>query len=147
MTNLDAAALTTIISALVSSAIAALVSLGVTRSAVRKQDEMLLHSEIMHMNGLAIQYPFLEQDSFCNSYDEDAQDDMSLRYDNYCCIVFNILEKLHRFHKGNKTAIEGFFGVQEVVGRHRKWWTSTGNQRDIAYGYPMNFIQYVDSYL
>jgi hypothetical protein len=137
----------TLTAALISTTISTIVSIIVMYLSSRKQEKDALHTELFHINNLAIEYFYFEQDSFCNSCDGNRDNERSLRYDNYCCIVFNFLEKLYKHYFGNRKSIENFVGVRELVIRHKTWWILQRANRDHVEGYPLRFIDFIDTYL
>lgn len=133
---------TTIISAIV----AVLVSFIVTKITIKSSDETKLKDEIFQVNQLAIEYPYFEDDDFCDKY-PIYKDEKTLRYDSYCCIVFNLLEKIWKHFGGKKDKIEEFFGIKEMVIRHSKWWLSEVNRKENLSGYSKKFIDFIDEYI
>jgi hypothetical protein len=136
----------TIISTAFSILISTPLSILITRSTNKNQTKESIHNEITIMIQLAIEYPFLEQDSFCSAYNGNRECENNLRYDNYCCIVFNILEKIFVLFGGKRLKIEEFIGIKEIALRHKQWWKSRNNQKDIIDGYRLEFVEFIDSY-
>ncbi len=97
---------------------------------------------------ISIKYPYLEDDAFCNKWKTKKKYSAEeLRYENYCCIVFNIIETLYLHYGGNKNKIEGFLAVKELIRRHHKWWKAPSGKLDNIDGYDKGFRQFVNSYL
>lgn len=135
-----------ILAALISSVTAAVVSWAMNRKTRRDQERSELRAFITQLNMIAIQYPYVEDDAFCAKWpsaNPPAEADM--RYDNYCCLVFNLLERLWKHYKGRDDRIHAVFGATEMIRRHRVWWRSTRNRVDNLGGYDLGFIQYVDT--
>jgi hypothetical protein len=137
----------TSISAIISAVIATGVSLYVTKKSLKDQETSNLYNEIQQFILIAINYPYLEQDSFCQEYDPNSQDEKYLRYDNYCCLVFNFLERMWKHFNGDKAKIENFFGMKEMVVRHQKWWQAEINHCRNIEGYELKFCDFLNQYL
>ena len=138
------AALATVI----ASAIASLVAWLVCRRSMRAQERAELRGVVLELIRTTIQYPRLEDDGYCKSWTPERDSEDDLRYENYCCLVFNLLEDMWRHFRGKARKIEAFFGVREMVQRHQAWWCSPENGPAIAGGYTdPKFRSFIDSYL
>ncbi len=120
----------TLIATIVSSIVAYFVASRTNRySEISRIDE-----QILKLNILAVEYPYLEDDDFCAGWNDRPksphQDEKYMRYDNYCCIVFNLIENLWDHYNGNKKKIEDYFYVKEVALRHRQWWISEAQNEE-----------------
>lgn len=137
--SLDSA--TTAISGLIAGTIAALVSWVICRVTLRTQRRKALDDMIDKIVMVGIEYPYLEDDDFCSSWlKTDRTTEMAMRYGNYCCLVFNMLERLWLFQKGNSNRIEQVFYASEVIRRHKGWWKDDHNN---LRGYPIEFHRYI----
>lgn len=137
-----------IVAALVSAGIAAVVAWLISRKTRRDQERSELNALVAQLNAITIQYPILEDDDFCAKWPPKAPPaETDMRYDNYCCLVFNLVERLWRHFKGNAQKINDFFGATEMICRHRKWWLDSKNRTPNYGGYPLEFVQYVDAVL
>ncbi|MCK6527776.1 hypothetical protein L6R50_09505 [Myxococcota bacterium] len=96
---------------------------------------------------LGIEYPYLEDDEFCASWDPASRDERLLRYSSYCVFVFNVLERAWRYHDGDRNKIEERIGVKELVLRHQEWWKHPGHPAENIRGYPQGFRKFVKEYL
>jgi len=142
----DAGTISTLLSTVISTFIATIISVYITKRRIRNQDELKLYDEILQMNLLSIQYPYFENPDFCSSYSDSFSTDEFLRYDSYCCIVYNLLEKVWRHFNGDTNKINDFLGSKEIIKQHRQWWRSKRNIADNVEGYPLDFIDYIDSH-
>lgn len=141
-----------LISALISAFISAVVSFVVNKMSRDKSELDHLHGEVMQINLLAMQYPYLEDDAFCSSWgsrkNAPKEDwEKYQRYDNYCCIVFNVIERIFRFYGGRREKIEGFLAVKELIRRHKSWWAKPSGTLENINGYPPELRNFVNSYL
>jgi hypothetical protein len=141
----DVNAASTLFSAGFSTLIASVISIIVTKRTILSQNECKLHDEILQLNLLAIEYPYFEDDDFCYAYSPSLNSPECLRYDSYCCIVYNLLQKIWEHFNKDTTKIERFFGSKEMFVRHKKWWLSQKNRTPNIDGYPIEFVNYVDS--
>ena len=74
----------------------------------------------------------------------DEKSDRAMRYDNYCCLVFNTIERIWKHCKGNENRIEEFLSSKEMINRHKAWWRSE-KENNAGYGYA--FAEFVNSFL
>jgi len=66
-----------------------------------------LRSQIDKMIDISIEYPYLEDDKYCEKWSsKDKSTVITMRYENYCCFVFNLLERGWKHFGGNKLKIE-----------------------------------------
>ena len=85
----------------------------------------------------SIEYPYLEDDKFVGrGRRRDKTTEKAMRYDNYCCLVFNLLEQLWDFHNGNESKIAKMFYAPEMIRRHKVWWKQDPQN---IYGYDGRF--------
>jgi len=132
---------TLIVSALLSTIISAVISYRIANNKNVKSEEARLNEQILELNKIVIKYPYLEDDDFCKTWPDNrySKEEKYLRYDSYCCIVFNLLEQIYKLYKGNEDKMENFFYVKELIRRHKYWWISTFENID---GYNSNFREY-----
>ena len=150
MTNDIAVATTTIyglpvpiFTALLSAMVSAIVALVVATLTLRAHRRQHIENMISKLVDVAITYPYLEDDRFCDSWNEaDKNDEKAMRYDNYCCLVFNLLETLWKQCGGDTKRIESIFFAREMIVRHKRWWKS---ERNNLGGYDINFHRYIDT--
>lgn len=128
---------TTLLSAFVS----ALVSWAVVNMASKTQEKAFINDQINQLLCIAMEYPHVERKEFIEKYSPGTDDDDTLRYENYCCASFNLLERIWKFYKGDHASIQEFFGARELVITHKKWWFKDKNNKD---GYPKEFKSYIE---
>lgn len=140
--------ISTLISTSIATIVASSVSLFVANRNKRNMERAKLLDYIMQINQLAIQYPYFEDDNFCSIWTREKclSEEKFQRYENYCCIVFNLLEEMWRHFSGNKKKIEEFFGVAEMVKRHSKWLNDTKAKNENTDGYNLAFLDYIAAY-
>src|SRR5271157_3384503 len=96
-------AMIAIVSAILSAIIAAIVSWAICARTLREHQRSQLHDLVTMVIGIGIEYPYLEDDNFCASWKEmDKTTERAMRYDNYCCLVFNLMERLWQFSEGKE---------------------------------------------
>jgi hypothetical protein len=97
--DITAAAIATFI----SSATATFVAIRLNKSNAEKA----LNDQLDGIIKIAIQYPYLESQTFADTWTENknSQDEKYLRYDNYCTLIFNFLSRLCEHYKFDKTKI------------------------------------------
>lgn len=98
------------------------------------------NSEILN---IAIQYPHVEDDSFCLSWDGNyCGKTEKLRYYSYCCLVFNLIEDLHRYAKGDSEKMAEVVEFKEYVMTHKKWWEIEISKSG---GYQKEFVCFINN--
>jgi hypothetical protein len=112
----------------------------------RSDDQREIRADIRKMIELAMAYPHVEDASYMTAWksgpERSNKDD--LIYDNYCCFVFNLLERIWMFCGGNEKKMQRILHVTETIEGHSKWWYA---ERENADGYDKGFIRYVDQAL
>jgi phosphate/sulfate permease len=130
-----------LLSSVIAAVISALVASLVARFSWRTQEKQALHAQISKLLDYSIQYPYLEDDTFCASWVQcDRTSEASMRYENYCCAVFNLLERNWTFFGGHENKMSLFFDSKEMILRHRAWWMWDPENRR---GYTTNFRKFV----
>lgn len=134
--DITAAAIATLISSLISSIVALTVS---KHNAIRN-----LNDQLDNILKIAIQYPYLESPHFTNTWTSDSIEEHHLRYENYCILVFNYLEKLCKHYKYDTKKIEEHLNVEEWVLIHQVYWLSCGENQN---GYSQKLKIIIKNYL
>lgn len=131
----------TVLATLFASIISSFVSYVINKYNQIFQERASLDNLITQMISFTIQYPYLEDENFCEHWSKNLTDESALRYENYCCLVFNILEKTWKHFNKDDNKINDFIYVNEIVSLHKKWWKSDSNNN---YGYDNKFKKYID---
>ena len=130
---------------IVASSISSLVAYLVACRSKKYSEISRIDEQILKFNTIAVEYPYLEDDDFCKGWIERSkQDERYMRYDNYCCIVFNLIETLWEHFNGDKKKIDNYLGVKELALRHRQWWESEVQNEE---GYSKKFRTFIDNYI
>jgi hypothetical protein len=125
--------------------IATIVSWFVARRQVRAAERASLEHQVDELLRIAIEYPYLEDDEFVAEADNlNTDKDKRLRYECYCCFVFNLMERVWRHCGGNREKVEQVIYVRELVLLHKRWWLRAS---DNSLGYPKKFCEFVRTYL
>lgn len=137
-----------IISALISVFVSAIVSFYVSNQKYLRDEEARLNQQILELNKIIISYPYLEDDEFCKNWNDNKNknDERYQRYDSYCCIVFNLMEQIHKYYRGDKEKINKFFATKEMILRHINWWKKPSGIFENINGYSNEFQQYIRSF-
>lgn len=126
----------TAVAAVFSTIVATAVALYTSRKGTKVQERQELLRRVEQLNMIAINYPHLEDDEFCKGWPaKGPRSSEYVQYDNYCCMVFNLLESMFQHFEGNRRDIDAFFGVGEMVFRHAQWWESNAVGPENADGY------------
>lgn len=89
-----------------------------------------------------MEYPYLEDSKFIKRWakSRESSKEKFIRYDLYCCIVFNFLESVSRFYRYDIAKIVNFVDIKEMLEAHREWWKSPpGNADANQIGYSKEF--------
>ncbi|WP_061266494.1 hypothetical protein [Leptospira interrogans] len=135
------------------AAIVALVSMlfsGITSYLIalfnnKKSEEKALRDSLTQINNLNIQYPYLESKEYIVEFSSKIKlEEKDLRYDSYCIIVFNYLERLSIFCKFNIAKMEEYVHVPELIIPHKYWWKKLIHTEFKQLGYHKKFIRIVN---
>jgi len=139
--TITAAAIATLISALTSACVTMLIANSNKKKGLDDQLDGLLK--------IAIQYPYLENESFTKTWksDFDNNDERYLRYDVYCTLLFNFLCRIASHYGYNKSKIEKYIAIKDWIRIHGKYWTDPTSSYENVDSYDKEFVSLVNSYL
>jgi hypothetical protein len=115
---------------------------------VRGQQRVAVDGQVQKIIELSMEYPHLERDGYCGAWTSGGvDDDDRSRYDNYCCFVFNTLERAWELcwpwglsRAWRHAAIGKIVHAEELICRHHRWWEGDRENLD---GYSTGFREYV----
>lgn len=121
------------IATLLSSAIATSVTLLINRGNSLKN----LSDQLDNILKISIQYPYLENPAFTATWNDNKNsvDEKYLRYDNYCNLVFNYMERLCKYYNFNENKIQNHINIRVWIRVHKQCWTSPSTPYENADGY------------
>jgi hypothetical protein len=133
------------IATLISSSIATIVTLVINRGNSRKN----LNDQLDGILKIAIQYPYLESPAFASTWtpNKDSNDEQYLRYENYCTLVFNYLERLCKYYNYDKVKIANHLNVKDWVRIHKDCWNNPSTPFENSDGYSKEFKKLMQEYL
>lgn len=135
--------ITTSVATIISTVVSSFVAFIAAKITLKYQERQNLNDLITKIIEMSLTYPYLEDDDYCLQWGcTQNKDENSMRYDNYCCIIFNLIERLWKHCNGNKKKIDELLYVDEMVKRHLRWWRSEYNNLD---GYDKRFQKYINS--
>lgn len=105
----------------------------------RARDIRRQNSELIR---LAMQYPYLESESYLKTWSRASQDEDAIRYGLYCTEIFNMIEDLFRLCRGDKKRMNNILYFQEYINDHKGWWIS---ETPITSGYDEDFSEFIES--
>lgn len=135
----------TVIATFFSSLIASFVSVWVINKHITNFNIRRLSDKLETLNKIVIEYPYLEDKNFCYAL-PDRENDFTeeyLRYENYCCMVFNFLEQAWVHHNEDENKLKEFVGYEEMINLHSKWWLSLRESHHNFHGYKGKFRNFV----
>lgn len=135
--------------AAVASAIIAAVSAYLSYRFKRADGKAELERELDRILELGIQYPRFEYAPFTNDWENHRGEDneIYLRYDIYCNLLFNFLHHVFEYYKGNKEKIEDYVDVKTWIRMHKQNWLHPNNENENIDGYDEPFREFINSYL
>lgn len=133
------------IATLISSGVASLVAVSINKANGKKS----LHDQLDSIIKIAIQYPYLENQAFTSTWtaNKESDDERYLRYENYCTLVFNYLERLCKFYKYDTKKIESHLNVKGWIRVHEQCWHNPSEPYENKDGYEQQFKEILESYL
>lgn len=142
---IDMTLTTASIVALISIVTSAGVSLWINKFNNKKK----LDEQLDNLLKIAIQYPYLESINFANNWKSDISetDEKYLRYDIYCVMLFNYLQRLSKYYKYNKVKIEDHLAIKSWVRQHATYWNNPSNSYENIDSYEKKFTELINSYL
>lgn len=110
------------IATLISSAVASTVALKINSYNSLKS----LNDQLDAILKIAIQYPYLENPNFCSTWNEnkDLDEDEYLRYEMYCSLIFNYLERLCKYYNFNEKKINNHLNIEGWIMVHKDCWNN-----------------------
>lgn len=140
----------TVVATLIASIISSIVAWFVGRRAENAQafaTIMLERSEIYSMiskiTEYGLVYPIVEDERMTANWPNVEFDNTDkCRYQNYCCFVFNTMERAWKFADGNVPRMNELLHTNELISTHSRWWR---NERENLVGYDQQFRNYVDN--
>lgn len=141
MIDITAAAIATVI----SSGVAATVAVKINKVNGKKS----LHDQLDSILKISIQYPYLESPAFTETWAENrnSEDEKYLRYELYCILVFNFMERLCQFYKYKKRKIAQHVNVRDWIRIHRQCWNNPSNEMEHIDGYDARLKKLIEEYL
>jgi hypothetical protein len=131
------AALATFFSSIVSS----IVGYYLAKFNSVRNEERFLDGLLIQINTLNIQYPYLENEKFINKYKKKKKKNEEYsRYDSYCTIVFNFLERVFVLYNFNLNKVNNFVHYRELIETHSRWWNHPDNYHENMKGYNQKFV-------
>lgn len=139
--DITSAAVATLISAAISTAISLLI---VKNNTIRHLDDQL-----DSLLKIAIQFPYLENSTFTESWEGkyDNNDEKMLRYEVYCTMVFNYLSRVCEHFKYNDEKVGKYIGMKDWVRLHRKYWIDPPDTYENIDTYDKQFVAMVSNYI
>lgn len=115
----------------------------------REDRKTELEKELNRILELGIQYPRFEYSPFTKDWEKHRGEDneIYLRYDIYCNLLFNFLHHVYDYFKGNKEKIEDYIDVRTWIRMHKHNWLHPTDENENIDGYDEPFRKFINSYL
>lgn len=140
---------TTMASTILSIIVSILSTIAFNNWQGKKEERKRLDDEFNDILKIALEYPYLENIHFASEWTSqyDRNDEKALRYEVYCTLVFNFLEKFSKFYSFDEDKIAKEIAVKDWVRLHRKYWRDPTIPNENVDTYDKRFVQLVENYL
>jgi hypothetical protein len=122
----------TIISTIISSIIASLFAWWlVSRVTGRYERERDIHNRVVTLIQLAMDHPVVELPSTCAKWpNPDLSEADKVRYENYCCFVFNLVVNVWEHCGKNRQKANKVLYIDELIRKHQVWWNADSDNTE-----------------
>jgi hypothetical protein len=131
--------------ALIAAVISAIVALIVCLVTGSGNQARFVHGMIQKIIEFSMTYPYLEDDTFCDTWPNIENVERKQRYDVYCCHVFNTLQHAWTFSRGDYAEMKTLIYPDELIVRHRRWWQSEPHNKQAYLPEFFDFVAHVVS--
>jgi len=131
------------IATVISSTVATLLSLYLNN----KTTIRYLNDQLDEIIKISIQYPYLESELFTSKWDPNDLSDEYIRYENYCTLMFNFLERFCKYYRYDDEKIRVKLNVRSWVRIHKEYWLKPSTPYDNIDSYDKQFRQLINNYL
>jgi hypothetical protein len=141
MIDITAAAIASVISSAVATTVAFRINKGNQKKSLDDQLDNILK--------ISIQYPYLESSVFTATWNENknSEDEKYIRYELYCTLVFNFMERLCKFYKFNHKKLSAHINLRDWIRIHKDSWLYPSDPVEHTDGYHPAFRKLIDHYL
>jgi hypothetical protein len=78
-----------------------------------------------------MEYPVVELPSTCAMWPNPAlHDEDKVRYENYCCFVFNLVFDVWEYCGKNHEKANKLLYIDELIRKHQVWWNDDSGNSD-----------------
>jgi hypothetical protein len=135
-----------------SAIIALAVSFIVCWLTIRNSRRQRLREKLDRAIDIALQYPHLDSDLYAANWiavhERTPNDPEALRYEHYCCFIFNLMEEACGCYGFDLEKLDRqFFYAPEWIERHRFWWRISLKTTENTVGYCERFLKLINAYL
>jgi hypothetical protein len=133
------------IATIISSSVATIVTLIINRT----NNIKALNDQLDSILKIAIQFPYLENPHFTSTWNANkgTNNEQYLRYENYCTLVFNYMERLCKYYKYNATKIEDHLNIKDWIRIHKDCWQNPSIPFENTDSYSLKFKKLLELYL
>jgi hypothetical protein len=136
-----------------AAAIATLIASGIATSVTflinRGNNLKNLNDQLDNILKLSFQYPYLENPVFTATWNDNknSNDEKYLRYDIYCNLVFNYMERLCKYYNFNEQKIQKHINIKEWIKVHKDIWNNPSTPYENADGYSQELKTLIQHFL
>lgn len=141
MMDITSAAIATLISSSVATTVTILIN--------RNNNIKVLNDQLDNIIKIAIQYPYLENPSFTRTWNDNlkSEDEKYQRYENYCTLVFNYMERLCKYYRYNEKKIENHLNLKDWIRVHKDCWLNPSTPFENTDSYSKEFKKLIENYI
>jgi hypothetical protein len=120
----------------------------------RFEKQRLMENRLFQIQQLAFKYPYLEDDDFIATWDEfvtdkntltDNEKDKYLRYEQYCEMIFNLMELAYHYLGAKK--MNNFIDFKSWARTHKKWWKTPIDEYSNRDTYSKEVVKMIDEWI
>ena len=148
--NLDTRAL--VVATLISPIIPTVLTIVFFIIKNRFEKRKLIEERLFHIQQISFEYPYLEDEEFINTWDDFVNKserinnkEKYLRYEQYCEMIFNLLELTYQYFGANK--INSLIDFKSWVRIHEKWWRNPLDRYSNRDTYSKKVIEMIDDWI
>lgn len=135
--------------AAIASVVSTFVATSVTLRINKSNKKKVLEDQLDSILKIAIQHPYLESTLFTETWtvNKNSTAKKYLRYEIYCNLVFNYMERLCDYYNYNERKISKHINLKDWIRVHKQCWENPSAPFENADGYPEKLKALLTKYL
>lgn len=138
----------TLTDGLFTALISSLVSIVIVIINNKNDKKRYLDIQLDEIIKISIQYPYVEDPEFISTWlSSDKRDEKYLRYENYCNLVFNYMERFCAFYKFNELNIQARVNIKAWIRIHKDCWLHPSTPFENSDSYSPELKSFLNKFL